>query len=196
MRCVLCERWIRPLALVCARCDPLLEPQILTREVEGVVIYGFYLYEEMEMLLKSKYYDIGSRLLALLAHKAYLAFLAQVYPTLHLPKPLYGIALDDRLKRAYAPTAVILRQFCQERVFYPLYNTLHASNQVTYAGQSLAFRQSHSKGFVYKGQSGLEGFMVDDILTTGTTMCQALQAVRRAKVRVHFGVVLAHVFKY
>ncbi|MFC3848123.1 ComF family protein [Helicobacter baculiformis] len=196
MRCVLCEAWVRPFNLVCARCNSLLEPQILVRKVEGVAIYGFYCYEEIEILLKSKYDDIGSRLLALLARKARLAFQTRVRPNLNLPNPLYGIALDDTIKRAYAPTAVILRQFCQQSTFKPLYYKLSATKPITYAGQSLAFRQSHTKDFVYRGKSPLECFVVDDIFTTGTTMQQALQTLARAQVRVCFGVVLAHTSKH
>ncbi|WP_120944906.1 ComF family protein [Helicobacter labacensis] len=191
MRCVLCETWVRPFSLVCAPCDSLLTPTILKRALGGISVYGFYLYDEVKVLLKSKYHDIGSRLLALLARKARSSFLQQVYPTLNLPHPLHGVCIDDTLKRAYAPTAVILRQFCQYSPFSPLYYQLRATQEITYAGQSLAFRQSHSKGFIYKGQEGLDCFLLDDILTTGTTMQQALQTLAHAGVRVHFGVVLA-----
>ncbi|WP_104711652.1 ComF family protein [Helicobacter felis] len=191
MRCVLCESWTRPFNLVCARCDPLLEPQILVREVEGVAIYGFYLYEEIEMLLKSKYYDIGSRILILLARKAGHTFEQEIKPSLQLPPKLQGIAIDDMPKRAYAHSAVILKGFCQESKLSALYNQLRSTKNITYAGKSRDFRQNHPKGFTFKGVRG-DYFLVDDIFTTGTTMQQAIVTLEKAEARVHFGVVLAH----
>nr|WP_104695609.1 ComF family protein [Helicobacter salomonis] len=190
MRCVLCEGWVRPFGLVCARCDSRLEPQILVREMEGIAIYGFYFYDEIEMLLKSKYYDIGSRILALLARRAGQAFKKEIRPSLQLPTKLQGIAIDDMPKRAYSHSAVILRGFCQENKLPALYNQLRATKNIAYAGRSRNFRQSHPKDFIFKGTIG-DYFLVDDIFTTGTTMQQALQTLAHAGVRVHFGLVLA-----
>ncbi|WP_104750449.1 ComF family protein [Helicobacter cynogastricus] len=190
MRCLLCERWIAPFTLVCARCDRHLEPQMMVRTLADVPIYGFYIYDEIEILLKSKYYDIGSRLLNILARKVGQVFKEEKRYSWQFPASLQGIAIDDRVKKAYAHSAVILRRFCQENKWPALYNQLRATRNITYAGKSHDFRQSHPKDFIFKGKMG-DYFLVDDILTTGSTMQQAIKTLKKAGARVHFGVVLA-----
>ncbi|GMT38511.1 Amidophosphoribosyltransferase [Helicobacter bizzozeronii] len=187
MRCLVCGKWV--LGLICARCYADLCPSLVVRSLEGVPVYSFYVYEEIEWLIKSKYQPLGSRVLALLARRC----AEQLAP--HLPKtPLYGVGIDDHVKRGYSHTAVILHALCValKPHLKAKYNQLKATNPITYAGQSLKFRQENKKNFVFSGDPSLPYFLVDDVLTTGSTMQQAIETLQNAGARVVFACTLAH----
>jgi len=72
-----------------------------------------------------------------------------------------------------------------------LYSTLHSTSNVKYAGKSLEFRLNNPRKFEYKGKKNIDVVLVDDIVTTGTTLKEAKQVLKRAGVNVLFSVVLA-----
>lgn len=194
MRCLVCGKWIHLLKIICARCYADLCPSLSARVLEGVPIYSFYLYEEIEILIKSKYSAFGSRVFAMLAQRAQEVFIHK-FPSPEINPPLYGIGIDDHIKKGYAHTAVILRAFCAKELkpyLKPQYHQLIATNPITYAGQSLKFRQEHKKDFVFKGDTRLNYFLVDDVITTGSTMQQAIETLKKAGAGVVFGLALAH----
>ncbi|SQC36256.1 purine/pyrimidine phosphoribosyltransferase [Helicobacter fennelliae] len=60
MKCLICARFC--LGVLCEGC---LDSIVLTprkRVVSGVTIYTFFAYEDIDFLLSSKYYAIGSRI--------------------------------------------------------------------------------------------------------------------------------------
>ncbi|CRF52185.1 ComF family protein [Helicobacter ailurogastricus] len=185
MRCFVCMAW--SVKLLCRRCYADLAPRLQAHRLEDTPIYSFYVYDEVEFLLKSKYHLVGSRLLPLLA----LRVCGLLKP--FLSKPLYALPIDDHIKRGYAHTAIIARALCTKSPCKPVYHKLRATKDVAYAGQSLAFREQNPKGFVFTGDPSLPYFVVDDILTTGTTLRQALKTLKATGAQVAFGVVLAKV---
>lgn len=82
------------------------------RVLEGVSVYSFYAYSEIEELIKSKYALIGSRILPLLSQKAGTEFV-KILQEQGLNIPLYGIAIDDKIKSFYSHSAALLKGFCQ-----------------------------------------------------------------------------------
>ncbi len=75
-------------------------------------MYSFYAYSEIEELIKSKYALIGSRILPLLSQKAGAEFV-KILQEKGLTTPLYGIAIDDKIKSFYSHSAALLKGFCQ-----------------------------------------------------------------------------------
>ncbi|BCZ16942.1 Amidophosphoribosyltransferase [Helicobacter sp. NHP19-003] len=185
MRCFSCGVWsFKPL---CKHCYTELSPRLQTHRLAKTPVLSFYVYEDIELLLKSKYTLIGSRLLPLLALR-----LKHLLEPL-LATPLHALPIDDHIKRGYSHTAAIARALCAHSPCKVLYNRLRATKDITYAGQSLEFRKQNPKGFVFRGDPSLAYFLVDDVLTTGTTLCQAIQTLRGAGAKVAFALVLAKV---
>jgi competence protein ComFC len=72
-----------------------------------------------------------------------------------------------------------------------LYKSLRAQNDQTYSGQKLAFRQSHKRNFISTCQTGMNVVLIDDIVTTGTTLEEAQKVLEKNNVHVLFALVLA-----
>jgi competence protein ComFC len=73
----------------------------------------------------------------------------------------------------------------------PLFNTLHSTNDIKYAGQSLEFRLNSPRNFKYKGPKNIDVILVDDIKTTGTTLNEAKEVLEKFGVNVYLSIVLA-----
>lgn len=178
MKCLLCEKWhYKPLCKDCLEALPI-EPRsrILDNNIKA---YSFYRYADVAMLMQSKYHLIGSRLLHLLArHTAKYAFDKM---GADLPRDVALIGLDDYPYGAYSHTGIITRAFELESkgLCKGYYGALKAQNNVKYAGQSLAFRQQHKKGFMLsKKPSQSLIILLDDIITTGTSLNEAIAHIR------------------
>ncbi len=151
-------------------------------------MYSFYAYSEIEELIKSKYALIGSRVLPLLSQKAGAKFV-KILQEEGLNAPLYGIAIDDKIKSFYSHSAALLKGFCQGNL-KPAYGNLRAANSVSYAGKSLDFRANNPRNFTFKGDGFLDYFLLDDIITTGTTLKEALKYLKSLNIKVHFAIAL------
>ncbi|WP_240329447.1 ComF family protein [Helicobacter suis] len=188
---MLCLAWTRPFSLLCKRCYEDLPLVFQTQMIHGLPVCSFYLYDEIEILLKSKYKTLGSRILTLLSQRA-----REYFYTHYTFKssPLYALPIDDHVKRGYSHTAIIARTFCQKELknhCRVVYNKLMAKSNISYAGTSYQFRQKHKKDFVFKANPNLDYFLVDDVLTTGSTMQEAIKTVIESGARVIFALVLA-----
>jgi len=72
-----------------------------------------------------------------------------------------------------------------------LYSTLHSQSNVTYAGKSLEFRLKNPRNFKYSGARNIDVVLVDDVVTTGTTINEAKEVLKKYGVNVLFTLVLA-----
>ncbi|MDO7253649.1 phosphoribosyltransferase family protein [Helicobacter cappadocius] len=156
--------------------------------IDGISIYSFYRYEDISMLIGSKYSIFGSRVLKILSKKASEYFFNSHNISLWEQAKIYGIAIDDCVRSHYSHTAVILREFCKHS-FRPSYGALKAKNMVHYAGKSLLYRQSNPRNFIYTKKFD-NVFIVDDIITTGTTIKEAKKTVEKNGSNVLFAIVL------
>lgn len=179
MKCLLCGRWR---GLICSSCFPSLS--LGTRLVDEVSVYSFYAFSEIELLMHYKYKPIGSRVFGLLARKASEFFANSVA----LPKGIVGVGIDDTARKGYSHTGVILHEFSSCGI-KPVYGELRAKNKVSYAGKSLDYRQSNPKGFQSKlFQKNV--IIVDDVITTGTSLKEAIKLLKSQNNQVLFALTL------
>lgn len=185
MRCHLCLAlsW-QPL---CKKClSTILEPTPAKRVLEsGLKVYSFYQYAEIANLLHTKHTYIGAKIFAQLAKNSMLPFLKQF----DFPKGAYGVPIDDHVRHGYAHSAVLAHAI--KSIVKPLYGSLRAQNHQTYSGQKLAFRQSHKRNFISTCKEGMDVVLIDDIVTTGTTLQEAEKVLKKEGVNVLFALVLA-----
>ncbi|MDD2383151.1 MAG: phosphoribosyltransferase family protein [Sulfurospirillaceae bacterium] len=185
MRCHLCLQWSwQPLCKTCLR--TILEPTPAKRVLHsGLKVYSFYQYTEIANFLHTKHTYLGAKIFAQLAKNSMLPFLQQV----NFPKGAYGIPIDDHVRHGYAHSAVLAHAL--RSIIKPLYKSLRAQNDQTYSGQKLAFRQSHKRNFISTCQTGMNVVLIDDIVTTGTTLEEAQKVLEKNNVHVLFALVLA-----
>ncbi|MDD3342808.1 MAG: phosphoribosyltransferase family protein [Sulfurospirillaceae bacterium] len=185
MRCHLCLQWSwQPLCKTCL--STLLEPTPAKRILEsGLKVYSFYQYSEIANLLHTKHTYIGAKIFAQLAKNSMLPFLQQF----DFPKGAYGIPIDDHVRHGYAHSAVLAKEL--KSILKPLYGSLRAQNHETYSGQKLAFRLSHKRDFISTCNEGISVVLIDDIVTTGTTLQEAQKVLEKNGVKVLFALVLA-----
>lgn len=173
MKCLICAKFC--LSVICEKCLDSIPLRPSVREVRGVSVYCFFAYSDIDFLLSAKYYVIGSRIYAALGKIAGEYFFSQkamreairqiIENTAFGEVKLIGI--DDCVRSFYSHTGVLVREFAlssaksskkskdlQNRVKFshkpnaivPIYGELKATNQVSYAGKSLAFRQANKRG--------------------------------------------------
>ena len=181
MKCLVCERF--SWNVICKDClssIPLTpRHRILT---DSIKVYSFYRYEDVALLMQSKYHLIGSRILALLAQKAAQYFFAQSAEILESLHNTALIGLDDYPYNAYSHNGVIIKAFAQQSkgVLKAYYGVLKAQNNVKYAGESLQFRRDNPKGFVLqKALKTPHLVLLDDIITTGTSLNEAINVLSK-----------------
>lgn len=185
MRCHLCFNlsW-QPLCKQCL--TTILSPSPTKRVLpSGLKVYSFYRYSEISSLLHTKHTYIGAKIFAQLSKHAMLSFLK----AFDFPKGAYGVPIDDHVRNGYAHSAVLVHEL--RSVLKPLYKSLRAQNEQTYSGQKLAFRQSHKRDFITTCKEGMDVILIDDIVTTGTTLQEAQKVLEKASVNVLFALVLA-----
>jgi competence protein ComFC len=74
-----------------------------------------------------------------------------------------------------------------------LHSSLLSQNDIKYAGKTLKYRKDNPRDFKYSGKSGISVILIDDIVTTGTTLLEAKNTLARYGVEVDFALVLADV---
>lgn len=173
MKCLICAKFC--LSVICDKCLDSIPLRPSVREVGGVSVYCFFAYSDIDFLLSAKYYVIGSRIYAALGKIAGEYFFSQkamreairqiIENTAFGEVKLIGI--DDCVRSFYSHTGVLVREFALSSVksskkskdlqnrakssrkssaIVPIYGELKATNQVSYAGKSLAFRQANKRG--------------------------------------------------
>lgn len=182
MKCLTCGRFC--LSVLCQACLDSIPLRPSVREVMGVRVYCFYGYDDVSFLLNSKYYTIGSRILASLSDKA-ARYFAQTFDKSQAMDTLTLIGIDDFVRSYYSHTGVIMRSFAKRTAMKARYGQLKASNQVSYAGKPLAYRQANKRGLSYTAKAK-DLVIVDDIITTGTSFSEAIEVCTQKGARVHF----------
>lgn len=172
MKCLICAKFC--LGVICEKCLDSIPLRPSVREVSGVSVYCFFAYSDIDFLLSAKYYVIGSRIYAALGKIAGEYFFSQKAMREAIRQIIentaFGeiklIGIDDCVRSFYSHTGVLVREFAlasaksskskdlQNRAKFshkfsaivPIYGELKATNQVSYAGKSLAFRQANKRG--------------------------------------------------
>ena len=187
MRCFSCHSF--SLKTICSDCrDRFFVPTISKRKVGSLEVISFYRYSTIESLLLHKHKPEGYRIFRDLAQVTMKPFIENFMR--EEPKPVAIIGIDETIRNGYSHVAAMTRQM-KTKLSTPLYASLLSRNSVNYAGKTLQYRLDHPRDFYYRGPSGIDAILVDDIITTGITLQEAQGTLKRYDVNVLFALTLA-----
>lgn len=186
MKCLLCETL--SLTHICNSCQTtFLTPSLYKRKIyNNIEVISFYKYSEIKKLLHTKHTDLGFYIYSLLAQNSFKRFADDF----EFKTPIASIAIDDNILNGYSHTALLNKELKNDYI-NPQYNKLRATNSISYSGKSREFRLLNPRGFKLKNFEENELVLVDDIITTGATLTQAIQIMQQNKKEVLFCLTLA-----
>jgi len=186
MKCLMCESL--SLTHICKTCQELfLSPSLYKRKVyKNIEVISFYKYSDIKKLLHTKHTDLGYYIYSILAKNSFKKFANDFTFT----NEIKSIAIDDNPKSGYSHTAILNRAL-KSTFIKPLYNKLRSQNSLSYSGKSKEFRLLNPRNFQFQNISEDELILVDDIITTGSTLTQAIETLEQHKKEVLFCLTLA-----
>lgn len=173
MRCMLCEKW-SIFSHICKTCqDNFLTPNLYKRKILGSIpVYSFFSYSDIEPLLLTKHTDLGYYLYKIMAKRSMQRFAKEW----SYENKVVSIGIDDHATSGYAHTAILNRAL-KSPLITPLYGKLRATQHHKYAGKSVEERLANPRDFRYVSFGEEEVILVDDIVTTGTTLTEATEVL-------------------
>ncbi len=173
---------------ICSNCQEIfLTPSIYKRKIlNNTEVISFYKYSDIKSLLFTKHTDLGFYIYSILAKNSFKKFAENF----NYSDTVSSIAVDDNIKSGYSHTAILNKNLKSQNI-KPEFNRLRAKNPIPYSGKSKEFRLMHPRNFVFKSSSIKDIILVDDIITTGYTLTQAIQTIKKAKREVLFCLTLA-----
>lgn len=173
MRCMMCERW-SIFSHICNTCqDDFLTPNLYKRKILGSIpVYSFFPYSNIEPLLLTKHTDLGHYIYTIMAKRS----MQQFAKGWNYETKVASLGIDDHVQSGYSHTAILNRAL-KSPLITPLYGKLRASQQYKYAGKSVEERLMNPRLFQYKPFDENEVILVDDIVTTGTTLTEAAETL-------------------
>jgi len=188
MKCLMCESL--SLKHICPTCQTkFLTPSLYKRKLSnGIEVLSFYKYKEIEDLLLTKHTDLGFYIYTLLAELSLQKFAKHFA----FVEEIVSVAVDDTIESGYSHTAILNRAL-QSDIIKPLHKRLRATNAIKYAGKSRAFRLQNPREFRLKKFREKNVIVVDDIITTGSTLYQATELLKRSDKDVLFCLTLCDV---
>jgi len=189
MKCLLCENYSLT-QHICTNCQKnFLQPSIYRRTLpNGIQVISFYKYADIKELLFTKHTDLGFHIYSLLASLSFQKF-AQEFT---FEERVVSVGIDDTAKSGYSHTA-ILNKALKSHTIKPLYKKLRATSTLSYSGKSKAFREANPRNFKYKSFKTKYVILVDDIITTGTTLREASNLLTQEGKEVLFCLTLCDV---
>ncbi len=186
MKCLLCASW--SFSHICKDCqNENLQPSLFKRKILGKVwVYSFYRYGDIEKLLHTKHADLGYYIYMILAEVAFKNFARNF----EFEDDVVSLGIDEHVKHGYSHTAILNRALTSKHI-HPRYGKLIAKSQETYSGKSFQFRLLHPRKFELKSFKEQYVILVDDIITTGMTLTQAVDALEKEGKEVLFCLTLA-----
>ncbi len=186
MRCLICENI--SFSHICKICQKeYLTPKLYTRKIlNNTPVYSFYKYKDIEDLLLTKHTNVGYYIFNILASIAFKKFAKNFY----FEERTVSIAIDDNVRYGYSHTA-ILNKYLTCKSIKPRYNILKAKNCISYSGKSYQYRLDNPRQFTCKDFEEENVILVDDIITTGLTLTQAVNALHVKKKEVLFCLTIA-----
>jgi len=189
MRCLSCHKL--SFDTFCKLCqEQLLKPNITKRVVNGLDVYSFFNYQYIEDLLLTKHTPQGFNIFRALAEISFRPFIKKFAQ--EDSRLIYVIGIDENIKYGYSHVALLTHALRDKNVKV-LYAKMMAKNSIKYAGKTLQFRLENPREFIYKGINNIEAILVDDIITTGTTLKEAKNLLQKHGVTVLFALTLASV---
>ena len=191
MRCFSCNNF--SIVPVCQNCiKDFLTPEMIKKEIGNLEVISFFDYYLTVEFIKSKYTTSGYRVYKFLSQKYIAPFIDTYCKGLKSNKPLYLIGVDESISRGYSNVAQMVHYGSLKSDAIALHNVLKAQNRVKYAGESLQFRLDHPRDFIYNGPKDIDAILIDDTVTTGTTLEEASRVLKEHNINVHFALTLAN----
>ncbi len=186
MKCLLCESL--SFAHICSSCqETFLTPSIYKRKIlNNIEVISFYKYSDIKDLLHTKHTDLGYYIYSILAKNSLKKF-AQNF---QYSSEVTSIAIDDNIKSGYSHTA-ILNKSLKGKHINPQFNKLRATNDISYSGKSKEFRMLNQRDFIFTDSTANDIILIDDIITTGSTLSQAIQTIKQENKNILFCLTLA-----
>lgn len=186
MKCMMCEDL--SLTHICKNCqETFLTPSIYKRRIlNNIEVISFYKYNDIKELLHTKHTDLGYYIYNILAKLAFKKFADNFEYT----KRVASLSIDDNVKSGYSHTAILNKKLSSKYI-KPHFSKLRAKNSVSYSGKSRQFRILNPRNFEYKNFKEDKVILVDDIITTGMTLTQAINTINRNNKEVLFCLTLA-----
>ncbi|MBN2816885.1 MAG: ComF family protein [Campylobacterales bacterium] len=177
MHCMMCETF--SLSHICKNCQiNYLSPQIRKQKIyHDIELISFYKYEEIKTLLHTKHTDVGEYIYKLLAENS-MALFAQEFQS---SEQYDAIGIDDHVRNGYSHTAILTKALHSQHIS-PLYNMLRAKSHLSYSGKSKYFRQKNPRNFNLRYLPKKQIILVDDIVTTGSTMQEAIRKISHENI--------------
>ena len=189
MRCLSCHKL--SISTFCKACKlKLLTPTVTKQSLNGLDVYSFFKYENIQDLLLTKYTSQGFKVYRALAKLSFKPFI-QKFMALD-NRTLYVMGIDENVKGGYSHVAQLTHALSHQNVNI-LHAKLMAMNRVKYAGKSLEFRLENPRAFECIGFKNMDVILIDDIITTGTTLKEAEKVLNKNGINVLFALTLAYV---
>ena len=181
MRCLVCQSF--SFRIICKKCQKnLLEPAFYKRELtKDFFVYSFYKYDEVNELINTKYEFYGDRVYNILASLSFRKFAKNF----QYENKVIAIPIDDHTRHQFSHTAILAKHL-KSKFISPKYDLLKAQNCVKYAGKNLEFRKKNKRDFLYKGMKNIQVILIDDIVTTGSTLLEAKEILEKCNCEVLF----------
>ena len=191
MRCLSCNKLsFEPL---CKKCSKIyLKPQMIEKRVGNLDVISFFDYYLVSELVKSKYIVSGYRFYKFVAKRFFQPFIKAYVNSYGKDKKIYVIGVDENVLRGYSNIALLTHYGTKNSGAKALHNVLKASNTLKYAGKSLEYRLNNPRGFIYSGLKDIDVILVDDVVTTGTTLQEASRVLEKNGVNIHFALTVAN----
>jgi len=189
MRCLSCHKL--SIATFCQKCqERLLKPTVTKRTINGLDVYSFFKYQHIQDLLLTKHTPQGFKVYKALAKLSFRPFIKNFIK--NDPREIYIVGIDENIKFGYSHVALLTHEMLHTNVNI-LHGNLMARNKVNYSGKKLQYRLENPRDFLYSGVKNIEVILVDDIITTGTTLNEAKQILEKSGVEILFALTLADV---
>jgi len=189
MRCLSCHKI--SFSTFCTKCRKnLLQPTITKRVLPTLDVYSFFKYQNIEDLLLTKHTPQGFKLYKALAQLTFRPFIKEFMKK--DSRPILVVGIDENVKSGYSHVALLTHELRHKDVKIQ-YAKLMAKNKVNYSGKNLQFRLENPRNFLYKGKNVGQVILVDDIITTGTTLQEAKKVLEQNGLEVLFALTLAGV---
>jgi competence protein ComFC len=101
-----------------------------------------------------------------------------------------AIGIDDVSQNGYSHTAILAKALKSSSIT-PVYRALRATNKVKYSGQSYDFRRKHPRNFSVCLKGVEYVILVDDVVTSGLTLKEASECLKKEGIDVLFALTLA-----
>ncbi|CAD7288460.1 ComF family protein [Campylobacter suis] len=185
MRCFGCECF--SLSFICGQCARNFQDFDLSfRQIADLKVYTFYDYSDIKRFIHAKHKMQGGFALKHLAKLSFAKFASEFNPNF----TLNAIPIDDKNKSGYSHTAILARAL-RSKFIKPIFSALHATSSVSYSGQELKFREANPRNFKLLKSPSYPVILVDDIITTGTTLLEAKKTLESFGFEVAFALALS-----